>query len=180
MVFWNLIGLLGVVLAGVLASFPVIVAHVIGHGFSDATDLICLTIGFGLFSSLFAFTFDRCDEQGLIRSYFVLMKSSLYETAWRRSGVAWADPRNSGFAFHPQRRLCYFGCPLVLNVYILVLGSVLAWCWRAGTNDLTTTHAQHLTHLLISLAAAIVATIYGLATKKRRLIPPLAASRTIS
>lgn len=83
------------------------------------------------------------------------------------------NPQVIGFDLDLLRRLCLAGTPLVFNVYIVVLVSALFWSWRMGTDDLPTTHTQHLAHLLTCLAAAIVATIYAVVTKKLRLVPTL-------
>ncbi|MCE9556071.1 MAG: hypothetical protein K8T91_22210 [Planctomycetes bacterium] len=173
-VFFNLRGLVGIVLAWAIATVPVLVAEVSGHGFSDEAALMFMPVAFGLFSSLYAFTYDRCDRRGLVGSYWLNMKNFLYATIWQHFGAPWADPHTSKFVVHPQRRLCYAICPLALNVYLVVLVSAVFWFWRISTDDLSTTHAQHFRHLLVCVVAAIFATLYALATRDHRLIPPLA------
>lgn len=174
MIFFNWMGLIGVVAAGGVAGLFMLAANQLGIS-TDGIMAAISGIVFCLVASIYAFTFDRCDEQG-IGAFHLNCKNAFY-SAWANHGADWAtDPRRSGFQLHPGRRLCLFILPLALSIFIPLPLSVFLWLRDAAVENPWGTNTQHAIVFSVSLVALVVALIYARLTRKLRRISPLPKS----
>jgi hypothetical protein len=112
----NLHGVIGVVVSAVAMTGVTWTVYFFGYPTSFPVDWFAL-LGYCLFTTLYAFTVDRNDDQG-VRSFEMNVKNAYY-SFWAQQGARWAtDPSRTGFTIHPGRRLALFIYPLVVNAFL--------------------------------------------------------------
>ena len=165
MAFFNLAGLLIAVGCGVCVVFGIEALPRVGVILSRGEDAAYTIVLWGWITSLLALTWDRCDLQGLWRSYQVNTSQFFMH--------ALGQPLPPGVQWNPHRRLAVFMWPLALSPIIVLAVAVVTWAVDTFRGLGFAAPHTHAVFCAGSAAAFLAAWLYAHLTRSLRICAPI-------
>jgi hypothetical protein len=160
MIFFNLRGLLGMLLGG-LAAWAVIGLFPVP--LTTGCQLSYGLLIFALVSSLFALSTDRCDRPGLWQAYRVNC-ITFYNPAF-------GQPIPGEVGWNPERRLAVLIWPLAFGPFIMLAVALIVWAVDLFQGVHLAEQSDYVNYAMASLAAVVIAAVYASLTSTLRRLP---------
>ena len=114
--------------------------------------------------SVFALTFDRCEEPTLLQGYKLNISNFFM-------GMSHQMDNGKGVLYRPDRRLCFCGIPLVLAPFFVMAGVLMFWIYDLADDVQRTKIGDYPLFILTGLATIGLGFGYARLTRKLRNLP---------